>query len=80
MDMNKDLLFEMKKLLFHAQVQSEDPTRASFPFLTERHLIALGIKPGPQLDNMLRRVLDHQLKTGETLTSELVKVAIRSKK
>lgn len=77
--MKKDLLFEMKKILFHAQVRSEDPARISSPFLKKRHLMELGIKPGPQVGNMLRRAFDYQLETGETLRSELVKVAIRSK-
>jgi hypothetical protein len=77
--MNKDM-FEMKKLLFYAQVRSDGPIRTSFPFLKERHLMTLGIMPGPRVDNMLRRALNHQLETGETLRSELVKVSIRSKK
>lgn len=48
------------------------------PILQGRHLLEVGVQPGPQMGEMLRAAFDHQMQTGETDIEALRQVALNS--
>ena len=63
-DPRADILFERR----------QDVT----PILQGRHLLEVGIKPGPEMGNMLRAAFEHQIQMGETDVEALRQVALNS--